>query len=514
MEKNYSLTLKASAALCSAAGKMISMIASGNAGSVKTLISGEKINGKYPFYIDEEIPDNLYGLFVKAEDENGDQIISEELSRAVKLGKYAVTIQSASGSRMDGRLVLMLDEVKAETVNTEELDHRIKSALDKAVFEGRMSREGGLDRIRYMAENHLPVNLIIRVCDQWQGETNVVKKKAMYVDPELKETVLAGEPGKVCDAIMNALAGTPMILKGPKSTGKNTLVNSVLYTLGYEMEYDVANADKVTADYMSHERTDNSAAEQVAKMRPEDLRAAEIAKAKAAAGLALGKEDEEALTAEAVFKLLQAQCSSVRIISSYKAFARALMNPRSAMFLDEINMGDANSLVTLLHGILDHSIDTVDIEGMGKVPLRRDFVMFAAMNCGYAGAQEMNDATRSRFCSLILGQPGSIVPILKSAMAYELNGGTMDEKYFSEAGNFYDQLKAAVMGDGVKGQYRANTISDVCLNVRGIVRALRNVAMFEGCTTLKHELKTQVINPCDDKEIPYLIPILNLAVDC
>ena len=287
MEKNYSLTLKASAALCPAAGKMISMIASGNAGSVKTLIGGEKINGKYPFYIDEEIPDNLYGLFVKAEDENGDPIGSEELSKAVKLGKYAVTIQSASGSRMDGQLILMLDEINAETVNTEELDHRIKSALDKAVFKGRMSREGGLDRIRYMAENHLPVNLIIRVCDQWQGETNTVKKKAMYVDPELKETVLAGEPGKVCDAIMNALAGTPMILKGPKSTGKNTLVNSVLYTLGYEMEYDVANADKVTADYMSHERTDNSAAEQVAKMRPEDLCAAEIAKAKAAAGLAM-----------------------------------------------------------------------------------------------------------------------------------------------------------------------------------------------------------------------------------
>ena len=99
-------------------------------------------------------------------------------------------------------------------------------------------------------------------------------------------------------------------------------------------------------------------------------------------------------------------------------------------------------------------------------------------------------------------------------MAYELNGGTMDEKYFREAGNFYEQLKSAVMGDGVKCQYRANTVSDVCLNVRGIVRALRNVAMFEDCTTLKHELKTQVINPCDDKEIPYLIPILNLAVDC
>ena len=125
--------------------------------------------------------------------------------------------------------------------------------------------------------------------------------------------------------------------------------------------------------------------------------------------------------------------------------------------------------------------------------------MFGAMNPGYQGTNDLNEATKSRFASLELDQPKSIKPLLKSAVSYELSlkgRKDLDDVYYTQASKFYDACQAAVTGSAGR-----MTISDDCLNVRGLVRALTNMGIYgDKRTTLRQEITDHVITPCDNEE--------------
>ena len=197
--------------------------------------------------------------------------------------------------------------------------------------------------------------------------------------------------------------------------------------------------------------------------------------------------------------------------------------------IDEFNLADANLVGGFINPLGDGSTRTFEVPGLGSVPINPRFVICATQNDGYAGTEEQNEATMSRFKAFVLAQPESIADLLHAAVAGELAKkkrlGLMnesvampDEKYFKAAVAFYDACKYMVLGEG-NNKFANNNggigvTTDTCLNIRGIVSAIAILANCKGCTTLSEELEDSVINICPEEERAVLLNMLNRAVTC
>ena len=499
MEKTQSfrIVIKASG-LYPAAEKAKSLVAE-NGGKFKTIVTstGSSLN----FFIDEAIPANQYGTQFRCTDESGNDARHDEaLHAAIKKGEATVSLEGFDeASRIIGTITIPV-EIRITDAVSSNISAAVQSAIDAKVAEGAVTAECARERVEYMIRNYFFEEDILEVIDHWHSVEGACRHKALYVDPKLEEHNKAGLNGTVLRGVRNVLCGNPVLLKGPKATGKNTFVTTIAWLLGEPLRYHTAGLGETKDDYVSTQVTDNEAADKVAKMSAEDIVNCEIIRARHACdpSAPYTEEEKEALLSEAVFKKLQAQCASVRIIHEYKAYTKWIMHG-GVFFLDEFNFADPNLIGELFHGILDHSMSTWEVPGMGDVPLSRNTMMFGAMNPGYQGTNDLNEATKSRFASLELDQPKSIKPLLKSAVSYELSlkgKEDLDEIYYTQASAFYDACQAAVTGSAGR-----MTISDDCLNVRGLVRALTSMGIYgDRRTTLRQEITDHVITPCDNEE--------------
>lgn len=496
------------------ADDLIEILESGKA-LFKTLIS--KDGSAYRCYMDEVSEDNDFGRIVNAP-ENIADILQKD---------YAVTIKSYDDAEETFNASLSYNEAKkVKTSSGSEIPEKFEKEIQLKIKDGVKKELLPFmeARVSYMLKNHVHELDIMDVIHYWSPECInnwSTRIPTYYVDPTLETAVNQGKTGIISRAIQAYLVGSPKILKGPKSTGKNTMINSVIWLFGDTMEEHTFSVQDSISDVISSEGTDNSALERMKTISTSLLADAEKIRLKHASVPTLPYTDEEdqVLLAEALFKQLSAEAGSVHIIHEYRGFARWLLDPtgHTCYVADEINMADANLLVSLLHPILDGSITEYDIPGRGKVPLAKHLMMFGTENCGYSGEQESNSATRSRFGAFELGQPASIKDILHSAVTSGLKkiGITtdLDEKYYKQAESFYFACKKATE-NGVSNGYSSGEISDQCLNIRGIVRAMVQTKRFEGRTTLNQKLEDEVVTPCDDSERIMLSAILNKTVTC
>ncbi len=499
MEKNktFRIIIKASG-LYPAADKAKALIAE-NGGKFKTIVTSTGTS--LGFFIDEAIPANQYGTQFRCTDESGNDARHDEaLHAAVKKGEATVLLEGLDESgKIIGTITIPAEEKITDAVSSA-ISEAVQTAINTKVAEGAVTEDCARERVEYMIRNYFFEEDILDVIDHWRNVEGACRHKALYVDPSLEENHKAGLNGTVLRGVRNVLCGNPVLLKGPKATGKNTFVTTIAWLLGEPLRYHTAGLGETKDDYVSTQVTDNSAADKVANMSAEDIANCEIIRARHAADPAAPytTKEKEVLLSEAVFKKLQAQCASVRIIHEYKSYARWILDG-GIFFLDELNFADPNLIGELFHGILDHSVSSWEVPGMGDVPLSRNTMMFAAMNPGYQGTNDLNEATKSRFASLELDQPKSIKPLLKSAVSYELSlkgRKDLDDVYYSQASKFYDACQAAVTGSAGR-----MTISDDCLNVRGLVRALTNMGIYgDRRTTLRQEITDHVITPCDNEE--------------
>lgn len=483
----------------------------GKALAVKTFVK-KNDNDVYRVYVDnagdpqcdigklEEIPEGL------------------DLDRALSLYEVELTITGTDGDEeLSGTITVTIPEKVVESKPTDIPDSMMKF-IDRKMAEGidESVKPAVLSRVRYMYNNYVneaDIEDVVRYWDpklinEWGNRV-----PTYYVDPDLEEKHKVGKNGVITKAIHAYLNGMPKTLEGPKSTGKNTCINSVVWLFGDKSEEHTFTQQDAMADLMASESTDNSACEQMRTIRTDVLAQATKIRLEHANNpeKAFTKEEDEILLAESLFRQLSAQAASVQIIHEYRAFARWILDEtgHTCFIANEMNMADANLLVGLLHSILDGSITEYDIPGKGLVPIAKHHMMFATMNVGYAGEMEANAATKSRFGSIKLGQPKNILKVLKSAVSSELKKlgveGDLEDKYYNAAEKFYSQCRKSVE----KGD-----LSDQCLNVRGIVRALTTTKRFEGRTTLNQELEDEVVTPCGDEESGVLTVLLDATVNC
>lgn len=542
-KKTYRIEIKKTATGCGAGKEILDQLRALPEGStlpVKVVIGKEIHAGQLYVYREEEKwQTNGIGIVKSVVSEGGETLDTADLQLLAEAGNYELFLGSASGSNISGSLTVLLDDAK--TVTGAATPESIRKAADEAIEKGFVSREEMDARLAYMAENHVPVNLQAKVISGYRLYNKPAHKPScLYQDPYLDADLRRKREGKVTSALRDALARNGVICEGDKSVGKNVFLETIAWLLNMPMYLITFSKYMSPSAVFGEKTTDNTAAELLENFDSDILREARrirekhrdsfmtkllktvlngiyafiicrlLGKGTADAEAKLEWPDEkyskkelEILSREAEFEKLKALAATVHIKIDASELYDCLIDGGVIIF-NEVNMAESNFLASFTNQLLDGT-GFLFIPGRGEVPIHRDFVLFATQNADYEGTMQQNEATMSRFGCLHFPQPESIKRQIIAATASSIrkhgSAASLDAKYFTQCESFYKMCRGAVKN----GQ-----LSNSCLNIRGYVRALTNVALDEdGTCTLKQQVEEHVINTCPVDERTQLCDILD-----
>lgn len=498
----------------------------------RLVLSDEKILGAgfLAVCIDDAKLDNAVCAFpigkVKGEDgKRLDKDAKAEFRKAVKAKRLSVELTALNGDVYD--IALTAEDATSKTVastgGSAEVPKPVEDAAAEAVAAGVTTAEEAKARLDYMMANRFNEGTMIKVIKYWRAGYKG-ERPTDYIDPALNKASDAGRNGVVARIVHKAMLGYMCLLRGPKATGKDTCINSIAWLLMLPKAEVVITRQTDAMDIFGSQVTDNSASDALDKIDTRMLANADIILAKhQATGLTgpLSDAEKEALLTKAMFDKLSAQAASVHIVHEVKAIVNCMVHG-GIYLIDEFNMGDSNLYSGFINPLGDGSTHEFDVPGYGPVPISDHFILMATQNDGYAGAEDQNEATMSRFRCFVMAQPESVSGILHSAVKGEIKKKHLtcampDEKYFKSASKFYDACKMMVLGQGSSSfgdNAGVGVTTDQCLNIRGIVSALTCVAEYGTDTSLAEELEDAVINVCTSDERPTLMQALISIVDC
>lgn len=127
------------------------------------------------------------------------------------------------------------------------------------------------------------------------------------------------------------------------------------------------------------------------------------------------------------------------------------------MNLDEVNTCDP-SVLTVLNPIADDRRH-LEVPGYEHVESNSNFTLILSMNENYIGTQELNEATRERFTTILFSNNDSIAKLLKVRLP--------------EADPNDIKLADRVYGSIVKS-VREGQLTTECITIRGFISAVRN----------------------------------------
>lgn len=403
-----------------------------------------------------------------------------------------------------------------------EVPKPVEDAAKEAVSAGITTDAEAKARIDYMMQNRFNEGTMVKVIKYWRpGYTG--ERPTDYIDPALSKASDAGRNGVVARIVHKAMLGYMCLLRGPKATGKDTCINSIAWLLMLPKAEVVITRQTDAMDIFGSQVTDNSASDALSKIDERQLANADVVLAKHAngAGGPLCAAEKEALLTKALFDKLAAQAASVHIVHEVKAIVNCMVHG-GIYLIDEFNMGDSNLYSGFINPLGDGSSRTFEVPGYGPVPISDHFILMATQNDGYAGAEDQNEATMSRFRCFVMAQPESVTGILHSAVKGEIKKKRLTcaepvEKYYKAASKFYEACKSMVLGQGSSSfgdNAGVGVTTDQCLNIRGIVSALTCVAEYGSDTSLAEELEDAVVNVCTSDERPMIMQALISIVDC
>lgn len=206
----------------------------------------------------------------------------------------------------------------------------------------------------YLAENKVPMSLINRVLEfrsKYSFDPQIatrIKREAKFIGAELKL------------AIGSMLLGKNVLLTGPKGTGKNVLVESLSWVFGLPL-YEVNGNSQTDIAALAGDKT-----------------------------------------------LVRDEHSRVQVGFEFGTLAQA-MQAGGLILVDEFNTLRPDVAV-LFHG-LDHR-KRIEIPSAGIVEAQPSFRFIGAMNVGYAGTLDPNEATVDRTVVIDLGYTSKIADII------------------------------------------------------------------------------------------------------
>lgn len=228
------------------------------------------------------------------------------------------------------------------------------------------------------------------------------------------------------------------LLIGPKGSGKSTLAETLAAILHIPVNKLFGGVD-VNAEYLLGSKTLAPSEEGLDLVAEAKLRAA----AKHA-GVGI---------ADVLERLRGAQ---LRVAFEPGTLLKAVQEGEMVV-VDELNML-IPEVTSLLHGLLDWQ-KVLSVPGLGTVRAHPSFRLVAAMNHGYSGTKELNEAFQDRFRSVQ-------VPHLSREALGELL--TRDTGCFSETA-----ARLAELFEKLAARVENGDLSERCLSVRSLVRVIR-----------------------------------------
>ena len=216
--------------------------------------------------------------------------------------------------------------------------------------------------------------------------------------------------------------------------------------------------------------------------------------------LAVGKPEYNFREDAARYEFLRAKSASVSIVH-VSSILLDRYEHGGIVVVNECDMATANYLQKILHSILDNR-GYIDVPNVGRVMKHKYFRLACTCNFGYAGSNEMNEATKSRLGIIRFRYPDSVYRQLKQAVKIPVDDGIL-----RLVDSYYKELKKAKEG-------HSSSISGQSLNIRGFIAAVSAYAAFpEGRSLntlilenavwlLNNDAERMIVRKILDKSIP------------
>ena len=466
--------------------KIAEDLAANGSSSIRVIIAKDE-RGTMKGYFEEPDKEHVLGM-VKCDNMGDLETIIEY--------DYECKVSSVDGSELTATVKTLGEATAPKKVAGSTNSGDFKDMVD----EGFMTEADLAKRLEIAEDHGVSAKTMRKVFDEIKArgiKKEISPLRTAYVNPEKGEKV---QGRYFYNAVFNCLTRSAFILEGPKSVGKNVFCSTLAYL--FNLEYFVIQLNENTSDgdVYGEKSTDNSAAGAMTM---------EMALAKMAAdtAIATGKAvDDATAKLAAEFEYYKAQASSVKIIQAIGVWVQWLQRG-GIMCLNEMDMADPNFFSMLVNMILDGT-GFMTVPGYGRVDVHPDCILVGTQNGEeYAGTNNQNTASISRFDKYILPQPKSVLPQLKSACKGE--GFSIEDRYLIACNELYKDLAKKASMDGFEG-----AITDTCLNIRGMVRALKAVAVSDYELKLKDRLVISVVNACNADERPLIMQSLNERVAC
>ena len=511
-------------------------VADGSLKKGSVIIGTEKdITSKPKIYMEFVDDDHWIGLV------NSFKLAGKEMSPDDVIAQYGnmaldVEFTDGSGSVEAIGTLKVVPEKKAGKGGytlTEKETAAVKRVLDK----GLSTKELMDQRLQVMADNGIlkDEDLVVRCFNQYRKyNKSPMIPHTIYQDPY---DYKLGEAKLLHQGLREALGHNALVLKGPKSVGKNCYTDTLAFLLGKPEGLETFSRSMSPSRIYGDRSTDNTAADLLehfdstvlreAKLIHEKHRVGALGKVVEAIGKLFGKTisfgedkytDEElaVLQKEADFEKLKAEAASVHLKIETSEFIAAVEDGW-VLALNEMNMAEANFFASFMNPLLDGT-GYINVPGRGEVPISKDLVVVGTQNDDYEGTESQNDATISRFGAFRFQQPKSVWKLLKAATESNLRKrgsvNKLDDSVYLTAERFYQQVKQTVDEGSSDDSYTSSSITDMALNIRGLVRALTEYADGKNFTTLKNEIRIHVINTCPTDDALAIENILLATVNC
>ena len=364
---------------------------------------------------------------------------------------------------------------KKSNVNLQdELDSVKKEKVDAGIIT-----EEDFDRnVEVLRDNFVSDDIILKVVKTYEKQKRPVKAPHTiyreYDEDSLNFSLL----------VASSLCGQANILKGEKSTGKNACAETLAMVLNLPYFCIGLNSQTCDEEMSGTKNTDNTDVDLITQELAKDYviynNAEEYSKLD-------DTRKKEVLENASKYQQIKDRCASVHIIYETTPYIHWL-EEGGVLCINEINMGAPNFLQKFLNSILDNT-GFIEIPGYGKVEVNKNCILIGTENENYIGTNKMNEATLSRFGSLIFKNPEDISEILKAGV--EDYAKEVDESYFKAAANFFKKTRETAQKTG---DFEA-------VSIRGLIAALNQFAIqnydFKSC------VEQHVANHCTDRNAVY-----------
>lgn len=426
--------------------------------------------GKVEFYMEEVVRENCIGYLEEGNTFSKDDF--EDLQERMQHGTSA-TLRLKS---LEGSIFTAVLEIKEPVVEEVVQGASMDDAIERVVSEGIMTKSQAERNLAVMRAHGVSDILIAKVfsrCKKYNKPAHV--PSTLFVDSYQNKQ--EAEYRIIANTIRCFETGAAVIYEGDRSVGKNVCCETIAMLLNMPYYLITFSKRMTSEDIYGAKTTDNTAASMLTEEGAEAYMAS----------MRGDSLPEEKLKKAIEFQLMKAKAASINIVQESSSFVEWLLHG-GLLVLNEMNLSDPNFFASIFNQLLDGT-KFIYVPGYGRVDVNPDCLIIGTQNkASYAGVNQQNNATMSRFGCLDFPFPDTIRKQLKEAVSKRFK---VDIEVFRQVDNLYRQLKKAV---------DQQTVSNECLNIRGFIRAIEAYAIDPSSTKLGAQIKIHVVNTCQEDQ--------------